>query len=211
MDKNQERIEAEAAFHRLAILTQLLESDPEIIGSLTFEQVGAELLEMGIDPQSQLNITELRAASGGAIWDTHGLGNAILSLFETARDEIFEDGMESEFSKRLDALVQEHEGEAISALAYVIENQTVNEEVVAEALRWMGRLEHPSSYEARLKLLEHSLRSGSARVRDAGTLGLASMDDPHAIPFLRQAIRKETYPELREDMQQVLSQLENTR
>jgi hypothetical protein len=46
-------------------------------------------------------------------------------------------------------------------------------------------------------------------VRDGATLGLASLNDPQAITPLKQAIEREQIGELREDMQQVLDQLEN--
>lgn len=213
MDKSPERVKAEVAFHRFAILTQLLESAPEIIDSLPLEEVSAELIEMGVDPQPPVDIAELRAALaiGDIDKDVDDLRREIRTLFEMAREEIFEDGMESEFSKSLSTIVETHNNKAIAALGEIIETHNVNEGVVAEALRWLGRLEHPSSYDARLRLLESNLRSQSARVRDACALGLASMDDAHAIPFLRQAILEEPYTELRDDMEQVLNQLESTR
>jgi HEAT repeat protein len=60
-------------------------------------------------------------------------------------------------------------------------------------------------------LLESSIFRSSARVRDGAALGLAFLDDPHAIPYLKRAIENEKYSELREDMQMVLAQLERSR
>lgn len=138
------------------------------------------------------------------------LDQKILALFEAAKEQNFEDGMESEFSKGLVDVVKNYGVAAIEALAPLIIDEKVNPEVASEALRWLGRINHPVSYHRRLWLLERSLRCSSARVRDGATLGLAFLDDPHAITYLRQAIQQEKISELRADMEQVLAQLEST-
>lgn len=156
-------------------------------------------------------------------WETKNVGRSATSnrgisdiecrvrtLFGAAKEEIFEGGMESEFSRGLVSLVKEYGKSAIGILARFIVYEQVNEETASEALRWLGQMDHPSSYNERLRLLEKCLRNSSARVRDAASLGLASLDDPHAIPRLKQAIQRETCAELREDMEQVLAQLEKT-
>jgi HEAT repeat protein len=133
-----------------------------------------------------------------------------VALFEAAKDQRFEDGMESEFSNELVALVEKHDDAAIKAIAHFITSEIVNDEVASEALRWLGRLDHPTTYHARLRLLERSLFCSSARIRDGAALGLAAMDDPHAITCLEQAIQREKNAELREDLTQVLTQLETS-
>jgi hypothetical protein len=142
------------------------------------------------------------------------------ALFAAAKDEYFEDGMESEFSRGLIRLIGEYGEKAVIELAFLILHDQVNAEIAAEALRWLGHMEGPGgpaptqsrqdmrSYQRRLWLLERSLFTTSARLRDGAALGLASLDDPHAIRHLRKAIAQEPYPELRSDMVQVLAQLE---
>lgn len=139
------------------------------------------------------------------------VSRTVVALFEEARDEIFEDGMESDFSRKLIALVRRHGNAAVEAIASLIAEEGADPEVSAEALRWLGHMEHPWSYNSRRWLLEWSLLSSLPRVRDGAALGLASLDDPAAIPYLVQAIKREPYAQLREDMQQVLAQLEATR
>ncbi|MGH7451784.1 MAG: hypothetical protein ACRENG_10590 [bacterium] len=129
------------------------------------------------------------------------------ALFAAATDQRFEDGMESEFSNELVALVEEHGDTAVKAIAHLIISEIVSAEVAAEALRWFGRMDHMPTYNARLWLLERSLFCSSAQVRDGAALGLAAMDDPHAITYLKQAIQKEKHAALREDLTQVLMQL----
>ncbi len=94
-------------------------------------------------------------------------------------------------------------------LTRLIAIEQVNAEVASESLRWLGHIEHPKTYDNRLWLLERSLFCSSARVRDGAALGLASLDDPHAIPYLRRAIQRENCIELRKDIKQVLIQLES--
>jgi len=121
----------------------------------------------------------------------------------SGRDEIFEDGIESEFSRGLVGLIKKYGNDALAELAYFIVYEKVSAEVAGEALRWLGLLEHPLSYHWRLWLLERSLRSSSARIRDCAVLGLAFLDDPHAIPYLRRAVDGEPVKELRADMNQL--------
>jgi HEAT repeat protein len=130
-------------------------------------------------------------------------------LVELAKDEIFEDGLESEFTKGLYILLKTQGDRALAALISVVEDENVNEEIAAEILLWLGRQDHESSHQARLNLLERCLQSDSARVRDAASVALASMDDPNALPALKLAIGREKYSDLRDDMRQVLAQLES--
>lgn len=139
------------------------------------------------------------------------LGEIIKTLFQNARNVTFEDGMESDFSRELVRLIRQYGKTAMEVITTLIVNDNVDAEVVAEALRWLGRMDHPPSHHDRLWLLEKSLFSSSVLVRDGAALGLASLDDPHAIPYLQQAIEREKYASLREDLEQVRDQLESTR
>jgi len=132
----------------------------------------------------------------------------IEQLFELAMDEEFEDGVESKFSKDLISFIKKYETRAIEELTPIFLNEKLNAEIISEALRWIGRIQHNSSKFDRLWLLESCLFHPSPYIRDGATLGLASMNDPNASDFLKIAIEKEPYHELREDMEQVLVQLE---
>jgi hypothetical protein len=132
-------------------------------------------------------------------------------VFDVADDEIFEDGFETRFSRDLIALVNEKGRQAVDVIARFALLELVNDETLSEALRWLGRIDHAQSYKKRLWLLESSLEAKSSRVRDAASLGLASLDDPHAIPHLQRAIDREACVELQDDMKEVLAQLEKTR
>lgn len=137
------------------------------------------------------------------------LTESFRALLMAGKDQIFEDGIESEFSKDLIRLIKKYGNDALAELAYFIVYEKASAEVTAEALRWLGLMDHLPSYHWRLWLLERSICSRSARIRDGAALGLAFLDDPDAIPYLRQAVDREPVKELRADMQQVLTQLES--
>ena len=132
------------------------------------------------------------------------------TVFASAEEEVFEDGVESSFSRKLATFVWSYGKAAIDAIGRFIISDSANREVASEALRVVGRIRQPSTHRDRLWLLEHGLCSSSARVRDGAALGLAFLDDPLAVVPLRLAVEREQIPELREDMQQVLDQLEET-
>jgi len=161
-------------------------------------------------PWTSFSPREVRIENASIQHGTHEkLDRQIADSFEAAKEQIFEDGRESEFSRALMRLVNEYSVDAVAGLANLIIEEKVNPEIAAEALRWLGQIDHPASYLLRRWLLERSLHCSSARVRDGATLGLAFLDDPHAITYLRQAIEQEQVPELRADMEQVLMQLES--
>lgn len=136
--------------------------------------------------------------------------NKIIGIFSSALDESFEDGMQSHFSKDLEKMILEYSFRSINALITVLLDPATNTELVSEALRLLARIKQPETYNIRLWILEQSLRNFSARIRDSAALGLSSIDDPKSIPALKDAIQREIYPELREDMLTVLLQLENS-
>lgn len=134
--------------------------------------------------------------------------NQIIPIFNSAIDESFEDGIQSHFSRDLEKMILEHSFRSINALITVLLDPATNEELVSEALRLLPRINQPETYNIRLWLLEQSLKTYSARIRDSAILGLSSLDDSKSISALKEAIQKETCPELRGDMEQVLRQLE---
>lgn len=137
------------------------------------------------------------------------LSEEIYRLFKASEELNFEDGMETEFSQKLILFINKYGNEAIEIITSIIVYQRVNAEVASEALRWLGNIDHAPSYRFRLWLLERSLNSPKARIRDGAVLGLSFLNDPHAISYLKLAIEQEKCTGLRQDMEQVLVQLES--
>lgn len=139
------------------------------------------------------------------------LDKRLEALFNQAREEFFEEGVASIFSKELVDVVVRYGDTAIIALAPYIANRKLGAEVAAETIRWLSQIESGASYDSRRWLIEHSLQSEVARVRDSAALSLASLDDPHAIPYLKQAAQGEYCEELRENIQAIITYLERLR
>ena len=146
------------------------------------------------------------------------LEKTIAKIYANGRRETFEDGVESEFSIALIALVKEHKAEVLRILTSYVDDQYVNMEVFSEGLGWIGYMDDENELgiwkERRLFLEYCLLNSLWARVKDGAGLGLASMDDPASIPALRIAVNRESEPRwgpsLKENLQQVLDQLIET-
>jgi len=134
--------------------------------------------------------------------------NTIGHLFESAEEEYFEDGMESDFSRELASQIKKYGNLAMSEITYLLTYGRVDKEVASNALCWLGRIDDPSTYDWRLWILEKSLSSNSPILRDGAGLGLACMGDAHAIKYIRKAIEQETITELHDDLQGVLEELE---
>jgi hypothetical protein len=172
-----------------------------------------QLLSSSTQPIEALRSPNRQQTAWGVSTELYEPSDALYSeietVFRTAKEEFFEDGMETIFSHQIDSLVKKYGFEALEAITCLIVYKRVETEVAGEALRWLGRIEHAESYKYRRWLLERSLSLPSTRVRDGATLGIASMDDKHAIPYLKTAIEHEFCSELKEDMEQVLEQLES--
>ncbi len=147
--------------------------------------------------------------STSQLMDPSDLEEKAIALLISAKEQIFEDGMESDFSRGLVDFIRSYGRAAMEVLIRLLLSDWLNCEVTSEALRIVGRIRHPATYRDRLWLLERGLYSSSARIRDGAALGLAYLDDPIAITPLKSAIERESTPELSQDMQQVLAQLED--
>ena len=138
------------------------------------------------------------------------LEERVQALLNSGSLEEFEYGMENDFTRRIDTMVRSFGENFIRLLASFFLCRDINVEVASEALRCLGRIEDLSSYPMRIWFLCRCLFSQDSLLRDAAALGLASMDDPQALPYLRKAIENETEPALRDNLIQVLEQLEAT-
>ena len=69
-------------------------------------------------------------------------------------------------------------------------------------------MEDPFSHENRRTFVEARLSSGYTFIRDSAGSALAIMNDKKSIPALAEAISKERYKGLQEDLKAVLRQIE---
>jgi hypothetical protein len=138
----------------------------------------------------------------------YNLSETIQKLFSSARYQVFEDGVESEFSRGLIDIIRRNGAAALKAISDLLAQRKCNAEVGSEALRWIGLMGDDDYYIQRRQLLIANLSSPSARIRDAATLGLSFLGDPLTIEYLQNAIKIEKNAELKVDMIAVLEDLE---
>lgn len=131
------------------------------------------------------------------------------SLFHSARELTFEDGMDNQFSRAITNSILIYKSRAIQAIINGIVRGSWSNEVIGEALRLIGAIVDPMTHQLRLWLLAWCLNSVSPLVRDGASLGLSEMNDPSAIPYLQAAIDREQGSALRQDLIQVLEYLQS--
>ena len=167
-----------------------------------------------LDPSSTVLVQQKTDWSDSSTAETkkpEALTEELHRIFFAAREEVFEDGMDSVFSLRLVNFMERHSRLGIDILSDLLVLEKVNAEVAGEALRHVGYFEHAPTRLFRRRLLERCLFGSSARIRDGAILGIAAIDDPYAIPSILRAINRETIPELKRDMNAVLEQLCETK
>jgi hypothetical protein len=135
------------------------------------------------------------------------ISKGILNLLVLATEERFQDGMESNLSLGLTALITRYPEQAMTQLTAGLGSIRIASFVLAEILQLFGRIESAETKERRFGLLTSFLRHKSPLVRDAAATGLAYMNEKRAVSFLEEAISKEPVPSLREDLRAVVDQL----
>ena len=139
------------------------------------------------------------------------LEQQVFSLFQTASDGISDDELFKAFSEKLSTLVILYGDAAVVAMAPFIIGDKANAEVASAALNCLSHIEGRVAYNFRMWVIERSLQSRSSWVRDAAALGLESMDDASAIPYLQEAKSREKNSELHQYLQSVLEYLQRKR
>ncbi|MCY3778917.1 MAG: hypothetical protein OXG78_01285 [Chloroflexi bacterium] len=133
----------------------------------------------------------------------------VFSLGDTIR---VESGMVNDFSLELERLIRNHGKSALDSIQRYILQERTTTYLAMEALKYIGNFRIDALHHQRRKMLERCLReSRFAWVRDGASLGLSFMDDPLSIPALKKAIQRESNQELKEDLIEVLEQLQETR
>ena len=136
-----------------------------------------------------------------------GLATELAHLVEGASDEQFEMGMVSKFARGLQKLCVRSPISVLTLLKKRIQQGKDDVEITSEIMRWTGRQNaEPIRYYVILVLLV-GLRHHAPKVRDSAFIGLSELEGQNALDHLKQAIAREIDPELREDMQDLVSSL----
>ena len=126
-----------------------------------------------------------------------------------ALDDQFEAGIESRFSGELQRLCAYHPIAVLRSLRARLLHDGASPEVLSEILQWASHQEAGAIRSIVVELLSTGLHHASSLVRDAAASALAYLDERAAVSHLRQAIERETAPELREDLEDLVRSLES--
>lgn len=120
----------------------------------------------------------------------------------------FEDGVETVFSTILLETIRRGGNPIINALQNFVMAGRADEEVAAEAFRWIGGMDDARTYNARWQLLISALQYPSLALRDGALMGLAAMQDRRSLSYLRRALTKAENKSLRGDIEVLIRQLQ---
>ena len=134
----------------------------------------------------------------------------LLRIIRDSADEVFFDGMDSTFTNKLRSLLQFHGEITVRVIEDVVKSGDANSEAVGEILRVLGSDEDPVTHGARVAVLLASLQLPDPSIRDAASLGIASLDDPSLLNGVLAAVNREQIPQLRRNLQLVADQLQLT-
>jgi len=142
---------------------------------------------------------------------TYYLSEQIVDLYNLANDGLFEDEQIRNFWEKLLALVGTFGDATITEIAPYIIGEKASAESAAETLKCLSHYESLVAYTYRIWIMERALQSPSSWIRDAAASALESMDDPTAIPYLREALSKESNAGLCQYLQTVIEYLSRKR
>ena len=126
---------------------------------------------------------------------------------QDAAQETFFDGTDNTFRSQAGQTIEFYGDLAVRTLDEAIADSSANVEVVEEALRFLGNLDDKRTHYSRLAVLLQALSSRNPRVRDAASVGLASLGDPAAKDSICAAIAREEFEQLRSNLRSALHSL----
>ena len=124
----------------------------------------------------------------------------VSELMDRAAGETFQPGVVSNTYRTLSAQARQYGDWFVDALRSALVRGQVREDITAEILRSLGRINDPMAHGERLKLLIDALRDHRPVIRDEAALALLDLGDPRAAPFVVEAAKRETLPTLRVDL-----------
>lgn len=129
------------------------------------------------------------------------------SLIVAAKDEVFEDGVESAFIKGLRSFLDAYSTIAVSAIEDAKETGKIPESIAAEMSRFFGDVDHAATRTQRFQLLSRWLSDQSVIVRDGAAIGLGYFGGHAALDRLRAAYEDELVAVIRDDLRDLIEAL----
>ena len=123
-----------------------------------------------------------------------------------ACDEIFEDGVNSNFSRHVHQSIIDHGQIAVYVWSRALFRLGNAFEIGEEILRQYGSMDHEPTYVCRLRALEDNLNHCEPVIRDAAGIGLSLLEDPSTLPALKKAHASENVAWVKKNLEQVIEQ-----
>ena len=158
-------------------------------------------------PQPRSSTASMEPRATTTQWQSLEAELELVRALNLVHDEIFEDGVENELCAAIPRLIGRFGPAAVEATARLYLEEAMAVDVLAEVLRWLGRVEHEPSRDARFWFLIYCLRDDSPAVRSAAALGLASLEDTRAVPYLRRQAHTEPIDLLGRRLEKVANEL----
>lgn len=138
----------------------------------------------------------------------------ILKAASEAKYYRFESGYDSPFSiafhKIMEDIVDPYIYMHLQTILLDESKEYMAEDVKAELIKQIGRIEDPDTQGIRRTLIEQCFDLSTYNLRDSAILAIAHIDDPASLPALYDLYKKEKYDEARKDIKQVIDQLIDT-
>lgn len=128
-------------------------------------------------------------------------------LYEIAKDEWFEDGLQSNLAVGLEVLLRNHPAAAIAALNQILSGHRISQTALMETLKVLGRIESPETHNPRLFLIVDHLNHMSAIVRDTSLVALCLLNDSQSIPYLESAATRVSDPLFVDEVKETIRQI----
>jgi len=132
-----------------------------------------------------------------------------INIFDAYQHEEFDTDIAYEFTKALDRLIRANGKPAVRIINDLIKKHILNDDVISETLKALGRIEDENTKYERYELLIGSIINESAIIRDGAVSGLSFLDDKRALPQLRMLVETETVPILKNNIKIAIISLEH--
>jgi len=133
----------------------------------------------------------------------------LLDLFNSFDDEDLDTDIAYHLTNALNNVIKDNGKQVIRIIAKLINQHEINDNMIYETLRAIGRIEDENTKIDRFEILLGSLRDQVAIIRDGAISGLSFLDDKKALPQLRILLEKETVPTLKENIKVAMKDLES--
>jgi len=124
-----------------------------------------------------------------------------INILDAYQFEEFNTDIAYEFTDVLDRLIRANGKQGILIIDNLIKKRILNDDLISETLRALGRIEDDNTKDERYGLLINSIKNGALIIRDGAVSGLSFLDDKRALPQLQILLKTETVPILKNNIE----------